>query len=229
MAHRIHLWLTVLACGGAFLAGVLLHPRLTGAWAVSPPAFGEVAAGNFAALAPIVLLKQRLGEQQKASLTSDDARAPLLARTEILSARSLLSPPELGEDPQYDARRMRAGFLLRARLYWVTPDTGSGLPRGGVRIARFTGPSGTLLWREEGLRIRQLRVETVDYTLEPNAVTAAPPAGEIAGVTAQPALIEGGTGWTISHRRLVKTHDVDYSTRPCPLPLSDVPWDGEGE
>jgi len=218
MSHRFRLWWTVLACCGAFVAGACWHPVLPDAWASAPPGFGEVTVGNFTAIGPMLWLRHYLTEQQSASLTSDDAHAPLLARAEILSARSRLSPPDFSGDLSADLRRMRTGFVLRTRLYWLTPETDGTLPRGSVRIARMNGPGDTLLWREEGPRMMQLRVETVDFTVEPTTVIPAAPVASPPGMTALPALIEGGTGWTLTHRQLI---DTRYPTSPYQLSLYD--------
>jgi hypothetical protein len=120
-------------------------------------------------LGSVLALRQYLAEEQRASIERASRQDPILARYEIVDARSLDVPavdPFAGEG---FARNAVNGYVITAYLYWVTTKRESlGGPTDTIITRQTDEETGAVRISVVGPRLHQLRLDTVEYQVAPS-------------------------------------------------------------
>lgn len=157
-----------------------------------------------AGLAPVLVVRHRLAEEQWTAFQAVDPTAPLLARYEVVDVANLdLVAFDIDAGPKGDV-----GYSVVAYQYWALPDISRDVPRTGARLLKTTAPH-TQSYTMQGPRFSTIRIDTVNYTVAPLAVARRQPRDvKDTADTRHDALIQGATGWTISRTILVTSRTI---------------------
>jgi len=171
----------------------------------------EVSPFDPTAVGPIITVRNRLSDQQWASLNNGKSLlTPLLTRFEIVNAMQLYIPGGSGTPLTVGNRHEldNQGFRVQAYLYWAYYDQHRNIPRGGTGYLRITGDANVRGSKPYVHQLRKIRVDHVSYFVVPNKAEIIEPTDITIrkGMKHVEALVWGKDGWTIKEEKILSAN-----------------------
>jgi len=165
-------------------------------------------------LGPIMVVRHLLSERQWSSVGgTKDREQPVLARFEIVDAYKTGMPPSGHEAP----------VCVTAILYWTYLDANRPASRTAMLLVHVDAPpEGPHGYYNDGPRPVRARIETVEFTLQPEGLRRGKLADvKLPGATSVEFEEFGQDGWKMEGEKVVSSRTVEVPERNDVVPLYD--------